>query len=176
VNAQRFGGEVMNRSIQRRRLVVFAALAAAAVVLLAPLPAAAEVYHVKLVSGDEFETRYQPVETSWDSNQLLLITEVGNWIALSKEDVEGVTTETETKGYGRVINTTTIMLGSSSGDAEDETKEKTEVSPMDALREMLNRPQPNYSVEQFVEPSEAGGGLPVGYGLGYVPTGAPANP
>ena len=166
----------MNRSIQRRRLVVFATLAAAAVVLLAPLPASAEVYHVKLVSGGEFETRYQPVEASWDSSQLLLITEVGNWIALAKDEVAGITTETETKGYGRVINTTTIMLGSSPNDAAEESEEQKEVSPMDALREVLSRPQPNYSVDQFVEPSDAGGGLPVTYGLGYVPPGAPVNP
>ena len=167
----------MSPSIPRHRLVGFAVAAAVLVALLAPLPAAAEVYHVKLVAGGEFETRYQPVETSWDTNQLLLVTEVGNWIAVAKDDIESITSETENKGYGRVIDTTTIVLGRSPNDAEEEAEgEQKEVSPMDVLREILNRPQPNYSVEQFVEPSQAGGGLPVTYGLGYIPPGAPINP
>lgn len=162
--------------IRSRRRFAGLPAAVAAIALLAALPAAAEIYHVRLATGGEFETRYQPEEASWDTSQLLILTDVGNWISLAKDTVVEITTETENKGYGRVIDTTTIALGRSPNDAEvPGDNPPQEVSTMDALRAMLDRPQQNYSVEQFVEPSQAGGGLPVTYGFGYVPPGA-VNP
>jgi hypothetical protein len=153
-------------------------VAAVVALLAAVAPAMAETYHVKTVAGDEFLTRYQPEEASWDNGQILFLTEVGNWIALPKDDVAGITTETENKGYGRVIDTTTIALGRSPNDAatpEEEAAQKQD-SPMDALRSLLSQQQPSYSVQQFVEPSEAGGGLPVSFGFGYSPPTLPTNP
>lgn len=132
--------------------------------------AAAETYIVKLVGGGEFTSRYQPQESSWDSETVMLLTEHGNWIGVAKSDVTGVTTATENKGYGRVINTTTVSLGLKVNDAPVPGEEgEGQPTSVDLLREYLNRPAPNYSVDQFVEPGEAGqgtSGLPATYGSG----------
>ncbi|MEE8367703.1 MAG: hypothetical protein V3S30_05255 [Thermoanaerobaculia bacterium] len=50
-------------------------------------PALAEVYTVKLNNGFFFESRYRPREVAWDSSQVMLLTEAGNWINLSKSDI-----------------------------------------------------------------------------------------
>jgi hypothetical protein len=152
-----------------RPLAALAAAALAALALAAsPAPAAAETYTIKLVDGGEFLSRYQPQEASWDADQILFLTEFGNWIAVGKDELAGITTATENKGYGRVINTTTIALGWAPNDAEvpGEEGEGEPPSSADLLREFLSRPEKSYDIQQFVEPGEAGGGLPVTYGVG----------
>lgn len=147
------------------RLIV--ALVAAAV-LAGPGPAAADVFTVKVVGGGSFDTRYQPEEASWDTDQVLLLTELGNWIAVPKADIESIESQTENKGYGRVIDTTTISLGFKINDAPVE-EEGGQGSALDRLLEYMvardRGAEQDYSVEQFVEPGLAGtGGLPT-YGL-----------
>jgi hypothetical protein len=147
------------------------AVAAAVLALLAlALPAAAESYIVTLDNGEVFQSRYQPETASWDASLILLLTEYGNWIALEKEDVANVTTDVESQGFGHVIDTNTISLGVLPNDAVDPA-EQGEPSQADILRQFLTeqqQDQPNYSVDQFAEPTVAGsggrtGGLPVGF-------------
>ena len=142
-----------------------AVLLAAGLLLLAAAPAGAASYIVSLDNGTSFETRYQPEEAAWDSSVLLLLTEFGNWIALAKDDVAGVVTDIESRGFGTVIDTKTVSLGVLANDAPV-PEEAGELTSAQVLQQYLqNQPaQQDYSVQQFVEPAQAGqGGLPVGY-------------
>lgn len=145
----------------RRPAGLWLVAAAAAALCLPATPLAAEIFHVELADGHVFDTRYQPEEASWDSDVVLLLTDTGNWIAVPKADIAGITTETETKGFGQVIDTTTVVLGWAANDAplpEDEAR----FAAVERLQQMFEQRQgQDYTVEQFVEPSEAGrGGLP----------------
>jgi hypothetical protein len=146
---------------QARVPMLFALLA-----LVAALPAAAEVFTVTLANGSIFESRYQPRQAAWDTGMIELVTETGAWIALPKPLVQTITALSETKGFGRIIDTTTIDLGFAPNDLP-ETPVSQEGS-MTAFEEAMTR---SYDIQQFAEPSQAGGrgggggGLPV-WGLG----------
>lgn len=147
--------------LEKRMPVVVLILLA---VVLATAPAAAETFTLKLSNGTSFLTRYQPQEASWDPGMVLILTEQGNWIGIPRETITEVTAATEVKGFGKLINTTTILLGYAPNDAALPDEEPTQ-TPFDLLRSMLEQ-QPVYDQEQFVSPREAGGGLPVGYATG----------
>jgi len=154
-----------------RRPAGFRLAAAAAAVALCAFasPAGAEIFHIEMVDGHVFDTRYQPEEASWDPNLILLLTDTGNWIAVPKAEISGITTETENKGFGRVIDTTTVLLGWAANDAplpEDEAQ----FSAVERLQQFYEQQQQagDFTVDQFVDPGEAGrggGGLPA-YGAG----------
>ncbi len=129
---------------------------------LAGAPAAAEIFTVELDNGATFDTRYLPVEDG-ASGQVMLLTEFGNWISLPRAAVVSVVSETETRGWGTVLDTSTIALGWSPNDLPVEEG----AAPADPTQRLLDyfsqRDQiPDYSVEQFVEP-EASGGIPLGF-------------
>ena len=141
---------------------------------MAALPATAEVYSVTLTNGSLFESRYLPRQAAWDPGMMELATETGAWIALPKSLVQSVTAMSETKGFGRVIDTTTIDLGFAPNDLP-EAAVTVDNSAM-ALQEAMNR---SYDIQQFSEPNQAGrgssgGGLPIwgvagGGGGGFTP-------
>jgi len=142
------------------------ALVAALVLATAAAPAVfAASYIVTMNSGDVFETRYQPETASWDDGMLLLLTEYGNWIALESADVADVTTDVESRGFGRVIDTKTVSLGILPNDAIDPSEQEPPTQA-EILQQFLTQQQgnqPDYTVNQFIEPGSAGsGGLPVG--------------
>jgi len=135
---------------------------ALAVVFSAPL--AAELFTVTLDSGATFETRYAPVEDPTDPGKVHFLTDTGNWITMPAGIVESVTAETETHGFGRVIAANTIEIGMSFNDLA----QPEEGGPVDSSQALVNyfreqdAQQQDYSVQQFVEPEQAGqGGLPV---------------
>lgn len=148
------------------RPVAMVALVAVLLLLAAPVASAA-VYTVSLKNGTSFESRFEPEEATWDSSILLLLTQVGNWIALDKDDVVDITTDIESRGFGKVIDTKTVSLGVLANDAPDPDAEAPKLSNAQVLQQFLQQQQqsaPDYTVHQFVEPSAAGqGGLPVGY-------------
>lgn len=158
------------------RIVIVASLALG----LIALPATAEVYTVKLTNGTEFESHVQPQEAGWDENMILLLTDVGNWIALDRADIVEVETETERAGFGKVIDSKTVAIGWAPNDAPSEDPEAA-LDPMTRLLNFLQAEQadrPDYSVQQFVEPGQAGGttgGLPVGGYLGVGDTAFPVR-
>jgi hypothetical protein len=78
---------------------------------LAALPASAEIFKIQLNNGTVVETVYQPQEASWDPDMVLLLTEVGNWIGVRKDEIDTVVTEAPQRGFGVRINTTTVLLG-----------------------------------------------------------------
>lgn len=142
------------------------ALAAALALVLAAAPSAlAASYIVTLNGGDTFESRYKPETASWDDGLVLLLTEYGNWIAIENADIADVTTDVESRGFGKVIDTKTISLGILPNDAVDPSEQEpptqAEILQNFLLQQQQN--QPDYTVNQFVEPGSAGiGGLPVG--------------
>jgi hypothetical protein len=137
----------------RRRI-----LALAAVLALAALPAAAEIYVVTMANGNTFQSRYQPQEAPWDAGKVLLQTEFGNWISLGRADIASVTTETENKGFGFVIDNTTIALGWAPNDraTPEQEAEAARAAAAAGLQPMGLQESP-YTVQQFVEPSQAQG-------------------
>ncbi len=149
-----------------RRFVVTSLL-----VLVAVAPVAADVFTVTLTSGSTFITRYQPHQSETQENKVLLMTEFGNWIFLPKEVIVSVTSDTESKGFGTVLDSQTIALGwiprsmgapsnADGGGAEGELDPTTRL--INFMREQ-NAPAPteNYSNELIVEPSQSTG-IPVG--------------
>jgi hypothetical protein len=137
-----------------------------AVVVLA-VPATAEIYTVSLNNGTQFESRHRPQEASFDSSIVLVLTDVGNRIAINKADISSVDAATERDGFGKVIDTHTIALGWAPNDSPEIDPEAA-MDPMTRLLNFLEAEQgnqPDYSVTQFGQPSIVGqdpaGGLPV---------------
>jgi hypothetical protein len=159
-----------------RPLVVAAALAV--LLTAAALPAAAGDWVVALHNGTEFVSRYQPEEASWDPDLVLLMTADGNTIGLSRADIASVTSDIESRGFGTVIDDKTISLGWAPNDLPDPEAAQAGngLSPeMQILQQMIaaqSQPQQPVTVQQFVDPSFAGGGIPAfGTPIGGVPPG-----
>jgi len=160
----------------KTRSVIVATFALAVIAL----PATAELYTITLSNGTEFESRRQPTEASWDNSVVMVLTDVGNWIGLAKADVVSVSVETEHEGFGKVIDVHTVAIGWAPNDAPTEDPE----AALDPTARMLNflasrdANQPDYSVQQFVEPGTAGGstgGLPIGGYTGWGDTAWPVG-
>lgn len=161
------------------------ALCAFAVCALVALPVAAETYHVDLKNGQAYETRYPPEEASWDADTLLIVTETGNWIGVKRAAIERIDIETELRGFGKRINATTIFMGRSPNSAPAEEANLTPAERQNQLLEQLitqQQTQPDYTMQQFVEPGDLGrgasGGIPVGFTQQTTPPVgvAPVNP
>lgn len=136
-------------------------------VLLGALPTLAIVFTVELTSGASFDTRYRPTQSATDQNKILLLTDTGNWIALPKDSVVSIVTDTEAKGFGTVLDNQTIALGwvpASSvpgADGADMASDDPTTRLINFLRDQNNTPPPPvFSNELIVEPSQAGG-IPV---------------
>ena len=140
-----------------RNLIVLALLTVLAV------PASADLFTVTLTNGATFETRYQPIQSVIDEGKLQFLTDTGNWITLKKDIVASIASETESKGFGIVIDTQTIALGwdpTSIQAAED--SQEGEDSTAQLLRYLVAQdqaqaPPPPFSNELVVEPSDVGG-------------------
>jgi len=154
---------------------------------LAAGPALAEIFTIELANGTSFESRYRPAVAGWDDSKVVVVTTVGNRITLHRQDISDITVETEVKGFGLVIDTTTIMLGYAPNDLPAPGEAETDSTAM-LLDYLQNRQsnQPDFSVQQFVDADDAGqGGLPAsgwggfsGFGLGepaIIPPPGPRN-
>lgn len=145
-------------------------LAVAALALLAG-PALAETYTVTLRSGGTFLTRYQPQEASWDKDMILVLSEVGNWAALPRQDITSIKSDTSNRGFGKRVDATTVVLGWSANDYVDDGSGGAIGGPP---------PERSYDQNQFVDPEDLRGGLPAtfqgGYSGGYTGSVAPPAP
>ena len=117
-------------SMTSRSLIAVALLAILAV------PAGAELFTVTLVNGRTFDTRYQPVANGTDESKLHMLTDTGNWITLNKEIVASITSQTESKGFGIVIDTQTIALGWDPTSLAQQ--EEAEAAAQDPTLQLLN--------------------------------------
>lgn len=154
------------KSRSHRRLVLVA-LGLCAVLIAAP--ALAETYHVSLKNGQSYESRRPPEEASWDADMILFLTETGNLIGVERTQITSIEIETELRGYGERINSTTIFMGRTPNSAPAEEEDLSPAERQNQLLEALlnqSQQQPNYTMEQFVEPGDLGrssGGIPVGF-------------
>ena len=137
-----------------------------ALALGAALPAVAEYYTVKLLNGNEFETLYRPRLAAEGGDKVLVATETGNWISLPIDAIDSVTSHIEARGFGKVINTTTILIGTAPNDAQV-PGEEVELDPATRLLNYLEsqqraQPAAPFTVQQFAEPNSVGG-IPLGF-------------
>lgn len=139
---------------------------------------AAQQFTIELKNGTTFLSRYPPEEAPWDSTKIVFLSEFGNLISISTAEVASVKSEAELKGFGHMLNATTIALGWAPNDAIDpDSEEGRSQAALDRYYEALgaaNQPAQPASVEQFVDPSQAGqsgqSGLAYGmWGLGAAP-------
>ncbi|HKV12545.1 MAG TPA: hypothetical protein VJ725_30655 [Thermoanaerobaculia bacterium] len=147
-----------------------------ALALLA-LPAGAEIYTITLTNGTVVETAQQPQEATWDSNLVLFLTDVGNWVGVTKAEIESVRSETQRKGYGIRISDSTVAIGWAPNDLPTEEEAAQGRGGVDRAADALDRmaaqaeQDRNYSINQFVEPDSTQG-MPsrfVGGGFGSDP-------
>jgi len=144
------------------------------VATLVALPAAAELYDVRLTNGTTFQSRYPPRQASWDPGVLTFLDETGVTVALPKSLVAQVSASSETKGFGRVLDRTTLDLGYMPNDLTAAQQQAQAAAAMANTGGFFNR---SFDQRQFVDPSQAGGGIPVfGGGGGGVVTPNPAAP
>jgi len=151
----------------RKRIQLFPILIVLVVALVA-LPALAETFTLKLKNGSELVTRYRPQEASWDPDMVMMMTDFGHWVAFPRADIEEVVSDFEARGFGKVIDTTTIDLGIAPNDLPVPGEEQQPTS-LEQLQSLMQQNQRSYDIQQFVSPGQAGrtgGGLPVGYGSG----------
>ncbi len=148
----------------RRSFLAMLGVAGAVALLAAPL--AAETYLITLQNGSTIQSRYQPQESSWDAGMVLFMTEAGNWIGLKKSDIVSVEQENNLRGFGFVINPTTVALGWAPNDAVDPSAVEGDLASrlLQALGggQPATPAQPNYSVQQGVS-TEQTSGIPFNY-------------
>ena len=151
------------RSARRGFLATLGAVGAVAL-LAAPL--AAETYLITLQNGSTIQSRYQPQESSWDAGMVLFMTETGNWVGLKKSDIVSVEQENNLRGFGFVINPTTVALGWAPNDAVDPAATEGDLAArlLQALGGgQQQTPQTrDYSVQQGVS-TEQTQGIPFNY-------------
>jgi len=138
-----------------------------ALALVAALPATAEYHTIKLKNGNEFDTLYRPRLATQGGDKVLVATETGNWISLPVDAIESVVSHIEARGFGKVINTTTILVGMAPNDAEVPGEETEALDPATRLLNYLESEQRSqqavpFTVEQFAEPNSVGG-IPLGF-------------
>ena len=137
--------------------------------------ASAAVYTVTLTNGMTFDTRYQPEFASWDPDKVVLLTEFGNQVAFPAADIQSISTDTQAKGFGYQIDTTTIALGWAPNDQIDPTSDEGKAAlAAQAQAQAAGQFQtPSYTQQQFVDPSQLTG-MPVWMtGINAVPQVAP---
>jgi hypothetical protein len=148
----------MVRNLLRLSPVVLAAA-------LLAVPAYAEVFHVTLKNGTVIETASRPQQASWDNKMVLLLTDMGNWVGFSQDEIAGIRSEDPVQGFGIRINDKVVVLGLSPNDLPD-AKGKDDVNSkfFDLANKMLDMQdkQNHYSIQQFVDPSQTQG-IPSGF-------------
>jgi hypothetical protein len=149
--ASRKEGSGMVRASFRIALALVLSAAAA-------LPAGAAVFHVTLTNGSVIDSLYEPQEASWDHGLVLVLTDAGNWIGIQKGDIAAVAAENATRGFGIVINATTISLGDAPNDLPVPNKDVGSANQQ-ALQNLLQQqqPRPNYTIQQGVQTEDTQG-------------------
>lgn len=152
-------------------------VAAALVALFATeLSAQGTRYRVVLENGNEIYSKYKPVEASYDSNKMILMTDQSNVIALHKDDIQEMVAEVEELGFGKRLNDTTVVVGYSANDNLSEEELQQMQQSFDAMFPGLpldfrsGMPMSTTSPPIFSEPGEMGRGIPVGFVTGVQPS------
>ncbi len=157
-----------------RHTTIAVSLLTAGLLTLSALPAAAEVFHLKLRNGTSIDTAYQPQQAAWDPGLVVLLTDAGNWVGVQQKDVESVQSESQVRGYGVALNFNTVAIGWAPNDAPEETAASAQSAALQALQTIMQRQdaQAHYTIPQFVSTSQTQG-IPARF-VGIVP-GLPAS-
>lgn len=151
-------------------LIVALALALVAGVSLA------ETFTVTLDTGAALTVRQRP-KLSAGGETVYLLTDVGNWVSFDRPSVVSVTSDLESRGYGLVIDTTTISLGIAPNERLAGEEAAGTIDGDLALLQYLRQRDAaaqDFTVPQFVEPEQATG-IPLSYTrettppMGYIP-------
>ena len=134
-----------------------------AALLATSLPALAETFTVTLKNGNAFKTRYRPQPAALDQDTVLMLTEWGNRIALAKEDIQEIRSETPAGRFGQTLDTGVEVIGAAPNDAPlAGAGLEAERDYLTLVFHYLDRgpvPRPQVmSVRQFAEPPVAGEG------------------
>ena len=114
-------------------------------------------WEVKLHNGHVFQTRYEPVEASFDDTALMFLSDTGNWVTIPKSEIEEIVSLTEALGYGTVLDGVTIGIGQLPNDAPT-PEEEAELNAAAAQQQ----PQiPNFNPLLVAEPNSPNG-IPLG--------------
>ncbi len=144
-------------SMNRPKLVTVS-LALSLLVLVAS-SASATAYIVVLKNGNTMISKYKPIDAPYNSSKSLIMTEAGNVISLSKDDIEEVIADVENRGFGVIIDTTTILVGYSANDAPNQ-EDLLNVFDPNSVQQQLQL----YQLQQLTTGGGGGGG-----GLGGAP-------
>jgi hypothetical protein len=151
-----------------------ALMTAAALLAVSAVPAAAEVYHLKLRNGTAIDTAYQPQQAAWDPGLVVFLTDAGNWVGVPQKDVESVQSESQVRGYGVALNFNTVAIGWAPNDLPEATAASAQSAALQALQAINQRQeaQSHYTIPQFVSTDQTQG-IPARF-VGIVP-GLPAS-
>jgi hypothetical protein len=156
----------MNR--RRVRLSVILLLAT-----LASVPVMAEVFVVTLTNGSSLETARQPEQASWDSGTVLILSEVGNWVGISRSQIKDIEQRDQVRGFGRRVDNTTVALGEAPNDLPGVTPQTDPSARLASAMERFvdqSEADSNYSIRQGVS-SEDTQGIPLrAIGFGSFPS------
>ena len=151
-------------------------LLVAGFVSLAASSASAEAYRITLNNGNEFVSMYPPVPAPFDDSMKMVMTSVGNVIAIAESDIASVELDEEVKGYGRRINTATIEVGWAANDAM--TPEQLQAAADAAAQsgqQFAPVRQPVFNSPLVGEPN-SGGGIPLSFAnSGSIPMSGATN-
>jgi hypothetical protein len=123
-----------------------------AVLVLACLPLQALEYEVRMVSGNTFITRYEPVIAPFDETRMMFMTTNGNPITVPRDQVKEVISLTEASGFGKRLDAATVLIGLAPND--NPTPEEQAALEAQALAGETPAPFTNPLVS---EPDQTGG-------------------
>ncbi|REJ83903.1 MAG: hypothetical protein DWQ36_19295 [Acidobacteria bacterium] len=134
------GPEACLSGAASRRLLPGLALAVVALLGTVVPALANNSYIVNLKNGSTIISKYRPVTADFDETLMLMMTESGNTIAIEKAAIDTIVSDLENRGFGTVINTTTVVVGRSANDAavDDEAQILQELSAYSAINNILN--------------------------------------
>src|SRR6185503_19525114 len=128
-----------------------------------------------------------PKQATWGPAMVTFVDETGTEISLPQALVSDVTAQSEVKGYGRVIDTTTVDLGYMPNDLDQSQQLMQQQAQQAALFGQSFGGNTGTQGPAFLEPGEPGaaGGIPFGFtGIGnafntptgFVPGSIPTPP
>lgn len=151
------------------RAATLIAVLSLALLTVAP-PVGAEAYIVTLENGNVFLSKYKPIPAAHDPSMLLIMTDVGNTIAIDEDSVASIVNDAEHRGFGTVLDTTTVLIGFTANDAPDINDPDTAAALANQAAQPQFAPPPVFTSPLVAEPNQ-GGGIPVSFATsGLVPT------
>lgn len=131
----------MKYSARSSRHSAIVALVAAAALWFVSFPVLANnSYIVNLKSGATIISKYRPVESDFDPELMLMMTAAGNTVVIPKADIDTIVSDLENRGFGVVIDTSTVVVGRTANDAAVDSDESilSDLSAYSAINSILN--------------------------------------